>query len=177
MSFLPENYEIPSADTGYMKFVKGENRFRVLSSAIVGSETWIEDKDGNRKPKRWPLNENVPVEEIGDTIKHFWAFVVWNYNDEKVQILEITQKSIMKSIQALTKDEDWGSPKDYDIVVTREGEGLETEYQVNPKPKKDMDAGIKRFYKDLNINLKALFKNGDPFSNEEPITDEDLESI
>lgn len=169
---------MPDATSGYMRFKLGENRFRVLSSAIVGFETWNEDKEGNRKPTRFKMGEAIPVDKVGTDPKHFWAFVVWNYKDEKVQILEVTQKGIMKSIQNLTKDEDWGDPKQYDIVVTREGEGLETEYQVQPKPKKELDASITKFYKGLTINLEALFKAEDPFkSSEEEFADEDLEAI
>jgi len=110
------------------------------------------------------MEHKQDVSEIGDEPKHFWAFVVWNYKDEKVQILEVTQKGIMKAIRNLVNDEDWGDPKNYDLVVTREGEGLETEYSVNPKPKTELDKGIQVFYKDLNINLEALFDGDDPFS-------------
>jgi hypothetical protein len=168
-SFLPDKYEMPEALTGYMKFKPGENKFRVLSSAIVGYETWTEDKEGNRKPTRFKMGEKIPVDKVGTDPKHFWAFVVWNYSEEKVQVLEITQKGIMKSIQSLVSDEDWGDPNEYDIVVTREGEGLDTEYQVNPKPKKELDSGIVRFYKDLKINLDALFEGKDPFKSGDEI--------
>lgn len=167
MSFLPDKYEIPSASTGYMKFKQGENKFRILSNAIVGWESWVVDEEGNRKPLRWRMGEKVPAEKIGDNPKHFWAFVVWNYNEEKVQILEITQKGIMRAIKALTADEDWGDPRNYDIVVIRTGEGMETEYQVKPKPKSKLDEGILRFYKDLTINLEALFEGKDPFESED----------
>lgn len=174
--FLPEKYEMPDASSGYFKFKLGENRFRVLSSAIVGYESWVEE-DGKRKPLRWKMGTSMPADKIGDDPKHFWAFVVWNYKEEKVQILEVTQKGIMKAIQALTRDDDWGSPKDYDIVVTREGEGLETEYQIQPKPKKDIDEDILNFYNKININLDALFDGADPFKTEEKISEEDMEQI
>jgi hypothetical protein len=90
---------------------------------------------------------------------------VWNYSEEKVQILEITQKGIQKSIRALSKDEDWGSPLGYDLVVTRSGQKLETEYQVTPKPAKKLDAAIDTAYKDMNIRLEALFDGEDPFNS------------
>jgi hypothetical protein len=175
--FLPDKYSMPDANTGYFRFKQGENKFRVLSSAIVGWESWVDD-DGKRKPLRFRMDEKIPVDKIGDDPKHFWAFVVWNYAEEKIQILEITQKGIMKSIQSLVSDEDWGDPKNYDLVVTRTGEGLETEYQVNPKPKKELDKGIIQFYKDLNINLEALFSGGDPFKSESSeLTDKEMDEI
>jgi len=174
--FFPEGYEIPDASTGYMKFKQGENKFRVLGSMIMGWETWIEE-EGNKKPLRKPMEEPFSTNEVDDPtqIKHFWAFPVWNYQEDRVQILEITQKGIMKSLKALVKDNDWGDPKKYDIVITREGERLETEYQVNPKPKTKLDEGINRFYKDLEINLDALYKGDDPFAS--PMSEEDIDKV
>lgn len=119
------------------------------------------------------MDETKSADEVGDEHKHFWAFAVWNYTDKKVQILEITQKTIMRSILALTKDEDWGDPKEYDIVVTRTGEDLNTEYNVTPKPQKELDEGILRFYKDLNINLEALYDGADPFEQKVSAKDVD----
>jgi len=100
-------------------------------------------------------------------IKHFWAMVVWNCQTENVEILEITQATIQASISALSKDEDWGSPFDYDIKVVKSGEGMETEYAVNPAPKK---AVVKEAMESLvtkPVNLEALFTNGDPFAKPE----------
>src|SRR3990167_5600030 len=172
--FLPEGTKIPDSREGYMKFAEGDNRFRILSSAITGIEFWVE-VDGGKKPFR--IKEGgVGPDSFVDEPKYFWAFCVWNYAIEKVQILEITQKGIMKSIKALTSDEDWGDPKTFDIVVNREGEGLDTEYQVSPKPKKALDPGIEVFYKDLDINLDALFEGKDPFKDK-GISDKELESI
>jgi hypothetical protein len=107
------------------------------------------------------------------------AFVVWNYQEKKVQILSVTQKGIMRSIQALTKDEDWGSPKDFDIVVNKEGEGKETEYQTQPKPKKDLDKAILKHYNEVSINLEALFDGKDPFKTDgsESLTDEQVDEM
>ena len=163
--FLPDNYSVPTSGGNYMKFKIGENRFRFLSSPIVGWEWW-EEVDGGRKPKRVKKNEGVPVENA-DTLKHFWAAVIWNYDEEKIQILVITQKGIMTSLTGLSKDEDWGSPvgtHGYDIVVTREGEGMETKYEVRSKPKRELDKGITQLYKDMEINLDALYDGEDPFN-------------
>ncbi len=162
IDFLPDNYEVPSKNDGYMKFVNGDNRFRILSKPIIGWEWWI-DTDEGRRPQRIRMSENPPV-SAGDKIKHFWAFVVWNYDAGKFQILEVTQKGIQKSIKGYAKDEDWGSPDQYDIVVTRSGDGLETEYEVKAKPAKLLDPEIQEKYEELSINLEALYDGADPFS-------------
>ena len=175
-NFLPDKYEMPDSTSGYMKFKQNDNTFRILSSAIVGFETWIDTEDGKRKPIRWRMGTEMKAEKIGTDPKHFWAFVVWNFNDKKVQILELTQKGIMRSIQALVNNPKWGDPKTYNLVVTRTGEGMETDYQVQPEPKEDLDEGILKFYKDLNINLEALFTGDDPFKSE-GLTEEDMRAI
>ena len=155
-------------DTGsnYMKFVKGENKFRIMSSPITGWEWWETTKEGKRTPKRVRINEKIDIStlEDPDSIKRFWAMVVWNYSVSKVQILEITQKGIQKSLTSLSGDEDWGSPVDsYDVVVTRTGDGLETEYEVKPKPATKTIQEIADAIKGTSINLEALYDGEDPF--------------
>lgn len=169
--FLPEGYSVPDSSTGYMRFKQGENRFRVLSSAITGWEWWVADPEdkNKRSPKRVKKESDVPAEvkaatRLDDKDKHFWAFIVWNYQENRLQILEVTQKGIQKSLLALTKDEDWGKPQNYDIVVTREGEGLETDYQVQPKPHRPLDEEVGNLYSQVIIDLDALYDNKDPFS-------------
>lgn len=163
MSFLPKEYKTPSAGGGYMKFQKGENKFRILSSAIVGMEAWTEE-DGKKKSLRFKIGESVP-QEFKSELKHFWAFVVWNYESESLQILEITQKSIQAGIKSLVDDSDWGNPNKYDLNITKEGEGMETRYSVMPRPAKAIDKEIAAAYKESNINVEALFDGGDPFSD------------
>ena len=104
--------------------------------------------------------------------------IVWNYQDEKIQILEITQKGIQRELRNLAKDEDWGSPVDkYDIVITRQGEKLNTEYSVQPKPAKATDKKITEELAKTSIDLEALFKGDDPFKssgNEEAIDPDEV---
>ena len=167
--FLPQDYEVPKGSGNYMKFQDGANRFRILASPILGYEWWEEKEDGTRKPVRVNMDTRIPIEDVQepDTIKHFWAMPVWNYQDEKIQIIEITQKGIQRSLRALEKDEDWGSPLGYDIVVTKSGQKLETEYQVNPKPAKELDKKIVELFNKTSIDLEALYRGDDPFANKE----------
>ena len=176
MSFLPSDYELPKSKSNYMRFEKGENKFRILGDAIVGWEGWKKDTKGINRPVRVRQDETINVDDVDDEsrIKHFWAFVVFNYAEEKVQILEITQKGIMKSVNALEQSKDWGDPKNYDILVVKTGEGLDTEYSVNPAPPKKLDEGIVKYYKDMEINLEALFDNDDPFKASEQKKQDDF---
>lgn len=159
-----------------MKFQDGENRFRILASPILGYEWWETQKDGSRKPVRVNMTTKIDLSTVEDPdqVKHFWAMPVWNYNEEKVQILEITQKSIQKVIRALARDMDWGSPINYDLVVTKTGQKLETEYTLQPKPAKKLDEGIVKLFQDMKINLDALYKGEDPFNSTPSYSSEDI---
>lgn len=183
-NFLPENYTVPENENAgsYMKFQNGENRFRVLSSAVIGYECW-KLENGKPTPVRGKTADEVEkkgydrIDKFGNQQKpkHFWAFVVYNYKEKDIEILEVTQKRIMSSIQELVNDSDWGNPKNYDVVVFRKGEGMDTEYTVQPKPAKELDKTIKEKYEKMNIDLTQLYDNGDPFNPNKK--DEKLEDL
>jgi hypothetical protein len=145
-----------------MKFQEGENKFRILSQPVLGWEDW-QDK----KPIRFRFDQK-PARSIDPKkpVKHFWAMIVWNYAAEEIQILQITQASIRKSLHALCVDADWGEPYFYDLKIMKTGEGLETEYVLNPLPHKQLSPHISVMFDERKCNLEALFDNEDPFSKE-----------
>lgn len=159
--FLPKDYEAPISEGNYFKFKKGENRFRVLSSAVVGWEYWTKANKPVRSKDAWedePIDAKVN-EKTGQFQKHFWAFVVYNYDAKKVQIMEITQKTIQEAIEAYVANTKWGHPTGYDLVINASGDGLEREYTViaephSPAPEADIS----------QINLQALFSGSEPFA-------------
>lgn len=169
-TFLPLDFQMPADNSGkYMKLQQGENRFRVLDSAITGWEYWTED-NGKRTPHRVKDKTVIPMSEFNRAdgkVKHFWAFPVYNYDAKEIQILSLNQKTIMQAITMLVKNPKWGDPKHYDIVIHKTGQQLETSYTVSPDPKEPIDAGVEQAYKDMHINLEALWTNGDPFEPKE----------
>ena len=173
MTFLPTDYKIPKSPSGYMRFEEGLNRIRILSSAIVGYEYFNQDNKPVRS--REPF-EDVPTDIKKDgKVKAFWAFVVFNYQTKSIQILELTQKSIMIAIKSLVDNPKWGDPKQYDIAITKIGEGLDTEYSVQGEPPiAEPDVSIKALFLAKPINLEALFDGGDPFAKKMEITKEDM---
>lgn len=160
MNFLPQDYKSPKVGGHYMKFQDGENKFRIMSAPILGWEDWID-----KKPIRYILDEK-PAKPHDPTkpLKHFWAFIVFNYVTEQIEILHITQASIRNSIESLCNDVDWGSPFTYDIKVTKKGQGKDTEYSVNPAPHKPLEPYIRDCFNERKCNLNALFDNADPFA-------------
>ena len=167
-NFFPtSDYKIPTT-SNYMRFVEGDNTFRVLSSAIVGYEYWNTQNKPIRSREVFDyIPEDIKVEKDGSTrINHFWAFAVWNYEAKKIQILQLTQKGVMKYIQGLVKNPKWGNPKGYDITVNRTGSGFDTEYAPMASPHSEIDKTILEKYERTNINLEALYDGEDPFVNQ-----------
>lgn len=178
MDFLSPEYKVPEKPSPYMKFHQGENRFRILSSAIVGYEGWTQAQGG--KPIRKHVDEAFSTTEVDpDTIKHFWAFFVWNYELKKVQVLELTQTSLMKPIASLTKNKAWGDPTKYTLVVDKSGEKLETEYVVNPEPPTPLEPEAVRAWNSLRpkVRLENLFDGGDPFGDQDTNKEINVEDI
>jgi hypothetical protein len=162
--FLPTGYKVPTT-SNYLKLTEGEHTFRVLSSAIVGYEYF------NTENK--PVRSKEPFEEVPSDIKEggrinpFWAFFIWNYDAKRIQVLELTQKTLMMPIQALVKNAKWGNPQGYDITITRKGTGMQdTEYAVMPNPVTPLDPTVAETFKKSKIDLELLYVGGDPFNPE-----------
>lgn len=164
--FLPEGYEQPKGNTNYLKFEKGENKFRILSKPIIGWLDWE-----NKKPLRFQMDEK-PEKPIDPTkaIKHFWAFIVWDYKTMSIKILEITQASIQGAIKDLSNNSDWGAPYGYDIKVNRSGDGMETEYSVMPSPHKVLPNEVSDAFNKKACDLDLLFEGKDPFAPSGKVT-------
>lgn len=164
--FLPAGYEKPASGSKYLKLQQGANKFRILSDAMVGWIDW--DKTGEKpvpvRTKEQPKKALNPMQGY----KHFWTFIVFDYRDNSLKIMEITQSGIQDSILALYNDEAWGSPKNYDLSITREGENLETRYTVMPCPPTPVRKEILDLYVATPINLEALWTNDDPFDTTSP---------
>lgn len=161
-AFLPEDYEPPVTSGNYMKIQTGENKIRILSAPVLGWEDWTLDK----KPVRFAYDQK-PSKPIDPTrpIKHFWAMIVWNYKEERIQIMHITQSTIRSAIASLSENEDWGAPFFYDIKITKKGEKVDTEYSVIPSPKKMVAESIRQAFHAKPCSLEALFTNSDPFGS------------
>jgi hypothetical protein len=160
MQFLPDGYKAPMGASRYMKLKEGENKFRILSQPIFGWEDW-QDKT----PIRYRMGDGCPTPaDPKKPPKHFWAFIVWNYDEKKIQVLSITQATIRKSLESFSKDADWGAPYFYDIKIYKSGQSKDTEYSVTPLPHKDLNAEIELEFYSSPCNLEALFTNEDPFS-------------
>lgn len=165
---LPQGYKIPTNSGSYMKFQDGANRLHVLGKAIVGWEYWnIEGKPVRSKEVFNEVPADIRVNKDGTTerIKHFWAFPVWNYSDKKLQVLEITQSSIQGGMK-IKIDNRRGDVSKFDFIITKTGEGLGTDYDVDVDTHEEIPNEAELKDKAEKINLEALYKGEDPFKGE-----------
>ena len=164
-SFLPPDYETPQTNINYAKINLGENRFRICSKPILGWEGWKE-----KKPYRFPFAKK-PEAVFDQPVKHFWAFVVWDYSDKTLKVLEITQATVQTAITDIARSQDWGNRWEYDIKITKTGQDKNTKYSVLPAPKAKVTEEVYKATLEKPVWLDALFlKDGDPFKADNPHT-------
>lgn len=161
MSFIPQDYREPKSSENYFKVQDGENIIRILSQPVMGWEDWTPEK----KPVRFKFDQK-PAKSIDPArpVKLFWAFIIYNVLEHKIQIMQVTQVTIRRAIEALCKDSEWGEPYHYNIKIMRSGEGKDTEYHINPSPHRTVDPIIIGMFRETPCYLDALFSNEDPFA-------------
>ena len=166
-TFLPKGEKIPETKSSYFKLKEGANKFRIVSDAVTGYEYWTEEKKPVRlkeKPQEKP--KDIRLNDDGSyTIKYFWAFSVLDRESGTVKILELTQTGVMRQLQEVINDPEWGDPKEYDVNITGKGEGMERRYTVIPSPHKTLTAEEKSLVARTEINIEALFQGEDPFNS------------
>ena len=185
-SFLPEGYKEPS-NNPYMKFTAGSNRFRILGPAKVGYEYWTRKTiDGIEKdvPIKVTKEESIPLAEVITdkygkiAIYYFWAFPVYNFNEERIQILQIKQKSVREGMQKSLGNKMWGNavPGEYtfDVNQGKKADG-KPEYSVIPEPKEELDKSIVEKFNSMNIDMDVWMAGKDPFVVTGKSTSEEIE--
>jgi hypothetical protein len=161
----------------------GSVRFALLSDEpLEFYESWGSAPDGSSKPFRFdvePTYEDV-VADMGNytpregrgglgtaDIKFCIAVPVFNFEAGAVQILSISQKSILRELDAISQEEDYTNLTEWDFTLSKKGAGLTTEYKLRPAPrKKGTDATISAAWEEAksnNFQLDRLLTGGNPF--------------
>jgi len=174
---IPKDTKIPKSSGQFAKIQDGANRFRFLSDVVIGWEGWKDKKPFRHegavckiKPEQVDLNQNGKP-----NINYFWAMVVWNYAEKRVQVLELTQKTIMSPLYDMEQNADWGDLKNYDIEINKKKEGDKTSYTVLGIPPKPLSEEIQTAYAETEVKLEKLFEGEYPMQDE--IVDENGEAI
>jgi hypothetical protein len=69
-------------------------------------------------------------------IKFFIAAPVYNFDAGTVQVLSLTQKSIIKELDQISQLDDYDDLLAWDFNLSKKGSGLLTEYTLRPVPRK-----------------------------------------
>ena len=182
---------VAGAGGGYLspsKIASGSSvRFALLSDEpLEFYECWGEGPDGKAKPFRFaqePSPDDIAL-ELGDftrrqnregtgpeAIKFALALPVYNYDASEVQILSLTQKSIIRELDAVSQTEDYADITATDFTLGKDGSGLNTEYKLMPVPRrKGADATIAAAWEEAKSSgfaLERLLVGGNPFRPEQ----------
>lgn len=145
-------------------------KIRFLGDAITGVGGW---RDGS--PVRFAVRPSgdefdittldVDMNGKPGKLKDFIASIVWNYNEEKIQIFEITQVGIQDKLIALHRNEDWGDVTQFDIILKKVKKGERVDYEVVPSPKGmgKLDKEIEKVFDETPIDLTKMYSGEDPF--------------
>jgi hypothetical protein len=164
----------------------GSVRFALLTDEpLEFFECWMTAPDGSSRPVRFdyePTYEDV-IAEAGDytpregrggpgtaDVKFCAAAPVFNFEAGVVQVLSISQKSILRELDAISQEEDYADLTAIDFTLSKKGSGLTTEYRLRPAPrKKGADATISAAWEEVKaagFDLSRLLTNGNPFKPE-----------
>jgi hypothetical protein len=185
--FLPKGYT-PATSSDFMKLGEGANNIRILSKPLIGKLYWVspdglvrEKGKGQKgdKPFRIEYSQKLPKEVLEFQTKEFWAMKVYDYKDEAIKILEITQASILRSLYEFVNDPKWGDLRKYDVNIKREGSGMDTKYFVMPSPPTPLTAEVIELSNASEIDLSTLLSpvdTSDPFEGME-VDEQDIKDV
>nr|WKN38687.1 hypothetical protein K4G66_08225 [Tunicatimonas sp. TK19036] len=179
VTFFDKGHEIPDKRSQFMKLEPGKNRFRFIGHPVSGflffGKVSREDGSETVKPYRRResegefsleemINRNARLNKGGEmeAQKYFVLSLVYNYQKEKLQVLEITQKSILKALKSYVDSEEYGHPAGYDITLEKRGENLNTEYTLIVSPPKPLSETIVQQMGELSCDLEKIFEGEYP---------------
>lgn len=191
MGLLSKNAQAAVAGGGaYLnpsKIAAGSSvRFCLLSDEpLEFYELWAEGTDGKAKPFRFdsePSPDDIAL-ALGDytrrmnregtgveAMKFALALPVYNFETARVEVLQLSQKSLIREIDAVSQMEDYSDITAIDFQLGKEGSGLNTEYKLTPVPrKKGADKEIAAAWEDARsagFDISRLLSGADPFKAE-----------
>tara|TARA_R100000781_G_C4068208_1_gene123531 strand:+ start:424 stop:1008 length:585 start_codon:yes stop_codon:yes gene_type:complete len=194
MPFLSENASsavAPGAGGGYLnpsKIQSGSSaRFALLDdNPLEFYEVWGDATDGGVKPFRFsddPTPDDIEAELGSDytrrlnrdgtapeAVKFAIAVPVYNHDTNKIQILQLSQKSIIRELDSISQMEDYSNLLEWDFVLGKEGNGLNTEYSLRAVPrKKNTEPAIQEAWKEVQaggFDISRLLSGTNPFKEE-----------
>ena len=152
------------------------------TSSLGGYECWVA-KEGKRfsmkfktEPTREDLKERADEEGVELTgeekVKGFYAFFIWNYDEEAVQVFQFSQQGLIDPIISNLSDEEISQePHAYDFKISTNGlSGLDKRYNVACVPGKRRQEKVNKQIEEAFLevltgggDLTNLLVGADPF--------------
>ena len=142
-------------------------RMRCVGVGITGWVGWTNAKKPHRlatKPAPEQYHPDIQTAD-GEPYKHFVATIVYVYETDEFKVLEMTQKMLINPLMKCIQNPEYGQPTDFDITIEKEGSGKEgTKYTLIPSPPKPLSKAIASRFAETDVDMKALFRDGDPLN-------------
>lgn len=162
----------------------GTYRGHILSLPVTGFKLWFKRTEGGETSRRVARDPDPALiaeleADVGGTlliregkrqVQRFAAFFAWNYELERIQVVEATQMSVLRDLDRLTADPDYSDLSDWDLQIVRDGEALLTKYSVDFKPTKrraTLATQIQAAWDECEskgCDLHVLYTNGHPLA-------------
>lgn len=182
---LPKIEDNQDNNKPYWTFNKkpaGPYKFRILGLPLEGYIQWetrnveVTDESGKKtmKEKRFPIRSLPHEKPISIDPNHparkFWTFPIWNYQTSRLELWEITQKTMMRRLTDLNTSEDFGPLVNYDIRVKKiimelAGGKQKVEYTIDALFPKPLAQEIIQCIEKTPVRMSALYEAKDPFKD------------
>ena len=161
----------------------GSMRFALASDEPLEMyEVWGENAEGAKRPFRFleePTSDDIAA-EMGDDFqrrenrdgtgyepaKFVIAVPVYSYESGSIGILSLSQKGLIRELDAVSQEPDYADLLAWDFSISREGTGLSTEYTLRPLPQKGDKREIAKLLKaaqDDGFDINRLATGENPF--------------
>lgn len=162
-SFFPETNKYMQ-NTDYFKpgriATGDEAKIRILSTPIQGWENWSED---NKPVRFYPSQKPRVLPNPKNPLRQFTAMVIWNYDLSMVQVWSFHQAHLKNALMSL--DQAKGSPLNYDLFISKNGEGKDARFVMRASKPSKLDSNIQMALELTPVNLYALYVGKDPFKD------------
>jgi hypothetical protein len=193
MAFIPEKYAghvngDSSTRDGYLNPSKvkanGSVRFALLAEEpTCFFELWGEASDGSVRPFRFE-DDPSPADierELGsdyerrmnregtapEAVKFAMAVPIYNYDLERIQVLQLSQKSLQRELNKISQMEDYENLLEWDFVLTKEATVSPDMYGLRPAPRRgESNRKIDKAWNaalEAGFDISRLFTGGNPF--------------
>jgi len=188
MGFLKNKEAVAgNAGGGYLNPSKiqagSQVRFALLAEEpLEFYECWGEATDGSVRPFRF-IDDPSPADveqEMGpgysrrmnregtgpEAVKFAIAVPCYSHDTKTIQVLSISQKSIIKEFDSLSQMPEYENLMEWDFVLSKEGSGLNTEYTLRPVPRKSSQAVLDKAWDaalKAGFDITRLIAGGNPF--------------